>query len=402
MNRCRIQFYHKLSAMKVGLLCLPFATRCLRPQHGKREILIKTPFVLLLLGSFCLSVDAVNLELAFQLGVRQEPTLDKLLPDVARQMAFNVDGTKLIANGMDGTLVKWNIQTQQKRTLGNIERKRWFAYSPQRNYLLIAKTNDQIVGLNVETNTEQPMMKGSYEVGDINDAVSLAALSRGDDKVELWHLSLLQWVDVNKVAHEDNKNSNVLRGAPVKHKTFRTTSPVRNGLTLSPSGRYIASAEGTYRDGEGHRTMIEVWNVDHGANPRWVFNTGEILGMWNLIFSPDETMLVVDTQHNNKSGIRVWDIHTGAQLFAKDRFEAYWTRAIAFVPNSNSTDTKYLVSGDEAGNLRVWNIRENESVIWETYPTGIQALAVSPNGKYLAVALWDATIQILQWRKNSE
>ena len=108
-------------------------------------------------------------------------------------------------------------------------------------------------------------------------------------------------------------------------------------------------------------------------------------------------MVAVDTQKNAQSGIRVWEVGTGRKLLTKSGFEAYWTRALAFSPNG-----EYLVSGDEASHLRVWDIAKGESVIWETYPTGIQALAFSPNGDYLAVALWDATIQVLYWRKNHE
>ena len=108
-------------------------------------------------------------------------------------------------------------------------------------------------------------------------------------------------------------------------------------------------------------------------------------------------MVAVDTQKNAQSGIRVWEVRTGRQRLAKSEFEAYWTRALAFSPTSD-----YLASGDESGNLRVWNISEGESVIWETYPTGIQSLVFSPNGDYLAVSLWDATIQILHWRGNNE
>ena len=61
-----------------------------------------------------------------------------------------------------------------------------------------------------------------------------------------------------------------------------------------------------------------------------------------------------------------------------------------------------FASGDEKGNLRVWKIPGDEPAIWETYPIGIQALAFSPNGEYLAVALWDATIQILRWKRDEQ
>ena len=154
-----------------------------------------------------------------------------------------------------------------------------------------------------------------------------------------------------------------------KLRTLQTNLPVRNGLTLSDNGQLIAAAEGSYREDEGHQTSIEVWNTTD-EDPTHVFNTGEILGVWNVLFSPDAMLLAVDTQKNAESGIRIWEIKTGRQRLVKSGFEAYWTRALAFSPSSD-----YLASGDESGHLRVWDISEGESVIWETYPTGIQALA---------------------------
>ena len=90
-------------------------------------------------------------------------------------------------------------------------------------------------------------------------------------------------------------------------KTLQTSLPVRNGLTLSDDGQFIAAAEGSYRDGEGHRTIVEIWNATD-EHPIQVLDTGEILGVWNLLFSPDATMLAVDTQKHAQSGIRVWEL----------------------------------------------------------------------------------------------
>lgn len=346
---------------------------------------MKKWLVLLLLGLFCLSVDAVNLEHAFQLGEKQEPRLDRLLPGVARQMAFNADSTKLIAKGMGGTVVEWDIRTRQKQEVGNIQAKRWFAYSAGANQLLVRKVNNNITLLDRRSGDETLLTNGEYESGSLSADGTLAVLSKGDNGVEIWQLA-------------KQRPKSVKRGTAQKLKTFQTGLPVRNGLKLSHNGKFIAAAEGTYRDGEGHRAIIEIWNLELVSGcPQLiqVINTGEILGVWNLLFSPDATMLAVDTQKNNRSGIRVWDFASGRQLLHKDGFEAYWTRALAFSSSAN-----YLVSGDEGGNLRVWDIRENGAVFWETYPTGIQALAFSPSGEYLAVALWDATIQIRHWRSE--
>jgi WD40 repeat protein len=337
-------------------------------------------FFSLIFSLLCLSVQGASLEFAFQLGEKQNPRLDRLLPDVARYMAFNKDSTKLIAKGMGGSLVEWDIHSRQKREVGNIQAKRLFVYSAEVNRLLIQKENDVTI-LNLGGGDETHITKGQYESGGLSADGTLAVLSKGEKEFGFWQTA---------------------KESPKPLKTFQTTLPVRNGLTLSNNGKLIAVAEGTYRDGVGHRTIVEIWDANNDKQPMRVFNTGEILGVWNVIFSDGGTMLAVDTQLNAKSGICVWNIKTGAQLLNKSGFEAYWTRALAFAPNKKSNSIEYLASGDEKGNLRIWKIPGGESIVWETYPTGIQALAFSPNGEYLAVALWDTTIQILRWKSNEQ
>ena len=343
--------------------------------HPTYLFVMKNLLIAFLLNSLCVSVQGATLDFAFQLGEKQQPRLDKLLPDVARQMAFSKDSTKLIAKGMGGTVVEWDLQSLQKREIRHTQAKRWFAYSIGSNQLLVRDADDNITILSLGNGDETRLTNGQYESGSLSAEGTLAVLSKGDNEVEVWQLA---------------------KQGPKTVKTLQTSFPVRNGLTLSDNGQFIATAEGTYRDGEGHRTAIEIWNTTD-EHPMKVFDTGEILGVWNVLFSPDATMLAVDTQKNAQSGIRVWEIETGRQLLMKSEFEAYWTRALAFSPTSD-----YLASGDEAGDLRIWDISEGESVIWETYPTGIQALAFSPNGEYLAVALWDTTIQILHWGTSHE
>ena len=344
--------------------------RILYNFSGRRALKARLPgllgFATLALLLWCMSVEAVIL-----LGEKQEPTLDRLLPDVARFMAFNKDGTKLIAKGMGGTVVEWDIAARQKREVTNIDAKRWFAYAVDTNQLLVRKADDDIVLLSVASGEETRLTHGEYESGDISADGTLVVLTNGETSVEVWQIQ---------------------PAAVQKLKTLETAFPVRNGLAISADGNVIAAAEGTYH--EGHQTVIEVWYSSQEGPARRI-NTGTILGVWNLLFSPDGTMLAVDSQHQAQSGIRVWEVETGRPLLSRDGFEAYWTRALAFSPISGT-----LASGDEGGNLVLWDIRTDDAVWRETYPTGIQSIAFSPDGESVAVALWDATIQILQWRKQ--
>ena len=140
---------------------------------------MKNLLVFLLFNMLCLSVQGAALEFAFQLGEKQQPRLDKLLPDVARQMVFSRDGTKLIARGMGGTVVEWDIQTRQKREIGDIRANRWFAYATGTDQLLVRKADDSITLLSLENNRETLLTHGQYESGSLSaDGTPRSAVER--------------------------------------------------------------------------------------------------------------------------------------------------------------------------------------------------------------------------------
>ena len=150
---------------------------------------MKNLLVFLLFNLLCLSVQGATLEFAFQLGEKQQPQLDKLLPGVARQMAFNKRSTKLITRRMGGTVVEWDIQSRQRREIGNIHAKRWFAYATGANQLLVRKANDNIAILSVGSGDETLLTNGQYESGSLSGDGTLAVLSKGDNEVEIWQLT---------------------------------------------------------------------------------------------------------------------------------------------------------------------------------------------------------------------
>ena len=307
--------------------------------------------------------------LSFHFGVSQPPPGDRMLPRVSRRIVFNLDDTKIISRLEDGGVVQWDLEIRKEKYITTT--KDLFAYSPVRNLLLVRKKNDDVLLLALDTNKETILTNGAFENGSLSTNGKFVALSRGDKQIEIWEI--------------DQKRL-------LKH--LHTVEPVRNGLAISHDGRYVAAAEGTYRAGEGHRTNIEVWDIKQDT-PADLIDTGVILGVWNLHFSPDASMLAVDSQIEAQAGIRVWTRSTREPLCIIDNLEAYWARALTF-----ALDGKYIALGDESGVLILSDIKEDREVFALRVNTGIESLAFSHDGRYMAVGLFDSTVQI--WELKSD
>lgn len=306
----------------------------------------------------------------FSFGAPQRPPGDRMLPGVARRMVFSLDNTKIISKLVNGFVEQWDLATRKKKYI--TKTKDLFSYSPSQSLLLVRKENDDVTLIALDTNQETVLTNGAFENGSLSANGKIVALSRGDQEIEIW----------------DADQKRLL-------KRLKAVEPVRNGLAISHDGQYVAAAEGTYRDGEGHRTKIEVWDIKRDT-PSDLIDTGAILGIWNLHFSPDASMLAVDSQIEAKAGIRVWDTNTRKQLFKRDFLKAYWARAVTFV-----SEGKYIALGDESGVIGLWNIKENKEVLlMEIVDAGIESLAFSHDGKYMAVGHFDSTVQI--WELKSD
>ena len=308
-------------------------------------------------------------QFSFHFGVKRNPPGDRMLPDVSRRLVFSLDNTKIISKMEGGSVGQWSLETREEKHITTT--KDLFAYSPVHNLLLVRKENDDVVLLDLDTNQETILTNGAFESGGVSANGKFVVLSRGDKEIEIWDADQKRLV-----------------------KRLRSIEPVRNGLAISHDGQYVAAAEGTYRDGEGHRTNIEVWDIKQDT-PADLIDTGIILGIWNIHFSPDASMLAADSQIEARAGIRVWERSTREQLCIIDNLEAYWARALTF-----ALDGKYIALGDESGVLILLNIKEDREVFALKVDTGIESLAFSHDGRYMAVGLFDSTVQI--WEIKSD
>ena len=173
---------------------------------------------------------------------------------------------------------------------------------------------------------------------------------------------------------------------PRTERDMETTLPVRNGLAMAPDGRYVAAATGRYVSGSGHRGVVEAYGIEP-ATKRIFEMEGTVLGMWQLHIVNGR--LATTTQTDAKSGLIVWDLATGRPIFQRRGFESYWVRALSFDASGNR-----MLSGDERGWLRLWDVDADRLLLERREPMPVQSTAISEDRSLVAWGLWNATVKV--------
>ncbi|MCY3740191.1 MAG: dockerin type I domain-containing protein [Candidatus Poribacteria bacterium] len=91
--------------------------------------------------------------------------------------------------------------------------------------------------------------------------------------------------------------------------------------------------------------------------------------------------------------VKLWDIHTREEIATFEH--GRWVLAVAFSP-----DGQVLATGDEMGQVNVWDIQKRSIVVqFEADSTSIYTVKFSPDGKVLAGAGYDGNVNL--WKVQS-
>ncbi|HVL13516.1 MAG TPA: sigma-70 family RNA polymerase sigma factor [Gemmata sp.] len=228
---------------------------------------------------------------------------------------------------------------------------------------------------------------------------------------------------------------------PVEDETVKFRVPDEPGTTYTGSrlrmldlttGKFVEQFGGF--EGDAHDLFFTaegktLLTVDHrdGAVRFWDVATGKVErsfrvagkerphSVWRARLSPDGTVLAVTYQPAGRGifspfAVKLWDTATGKELHDLPGHRHY-VEGMAF-----SADGKYLVTGGEplgefaqqqlklpADQVFVWDVGAGKAVA--RLPIGATAGAFSPDGKTLAVATPDGTIQLwdaAMWKVRGE
>jgi WD40 repeat protein len=299
------------------------------------------------------------------LGKPERPDGTQRLPTLAAHLAWDQQGQSLIVHQDSGAILMLDPDTGSTTTIAQTGSV--FAYCPEKHRLVVNLGGGAVL-LSLSDGGFDRITAGSHDHAAFStDCSTLALANEAEKKVEVWRPTG-QW------------------------QTVKTTRRVRNSLTLSADGRYLAAAGGTFTSEDGHRTLVELFELSRTSDPRWIAehaNPDVVLGMWAMAFSADGSGLMLGSQIQGQSGLRHISTATGQIRWGHEGFESLWVRALAVSPDGIT-----LATGDEVGFLRLWDA--DTGTLLSEVRTGqtIQSLAFSPDGDYLAIGLWDGTIGI--------
>ena len=290
------------------------------------------------------------------------------LPDLALDLVFDELGESIISRQEDGQILAWKIDGSRQVKIGETDAAFDFCASQR---LLLTSNAGKILVNSLKDGSNAQIADGKFDHIAVSADCATVALSKMDEpRVEIWSLP----------------------GTKIE-RTVELAEPARNGLAISDDGRILAAAEGTYNDLSGHKTRLAIAFLDKPASRGGLVSyeePGVIVGMWSMVFSPDSEALFVGSQVNARSGLRRFSTNDASVEWKYDGFKSYWVRAFAISPSG-----RVLATGDEKGNLRLWDSNSGELISESNAGMVIQSLSFSGDGTTLAVGLKDSTIGLV-------
>lgn len=156
-------------------------------------------------------------------------------------------------------------------------------------------------------------------------------------------------------------------------------------LAVTPNGRFIVS-------GSKDKTL-RLWNVETGKclwtsvkHPTWITC---------LAITPDGRFILSGHDEEN---LYLWDLATGKRVernYYGSALESFGFVSSAISSLAITPDGKYAVTGNQAAELRVWNLKTGETIrTIKGHEEPVTTVAITPDSKYCLSGSNDATLRL--------
>ena len=279
----------------------------------------------------------------------------------ALSVAYNPDGTRVIAAGAEGVAKVWDTHSGIKifELRGHNSAIRQAIFSPDGKRIATASEDTTVKVW--DANTGELLMTLSGHTASVGGAAfspdgKFLATASEDTTWRVW---------------------NVEDGAMILQAPTRTTDRVHmTGIVFSDDGQRIAT---TSWDG-----FVEVWDAKTGEQVSWLINTAP-----EPIFDLDINPLGNQLASTSSSNIRISDVMTGEVLktIARHNNLVY---GVTYSP-----DGMQLASGGLDGKIKIWDASTGTNVLTLAgHRSAVNAMAFSPDGLHVASASSDGSVLI--------